>query len=840
MKRLALLLLALWLALPAAAQPDLSRRISTTVVDTGAPGYRFEQFRLDSADGQRHYRIRVALPVATPPANGFASVWLLDGNAALMELRAEQFARWSKAPSPPVLVFLSYDNDLRIDADARAFDYTPRRPGGEDAQLDPLGGRRNGGADAFLDLIERKIAPKVAALAKLDPARRTLWGHSYGGVLALHALLTRPAMFDAYAAADPSLWWGDGHLLREADTLPAWPVPRPHLLLWTGATDASPQAPAKTATPPSPQRDPTQLDRMRRARASVPADAPERLAERLRASGLTVDAHSLPGLTHGQTLGASLLALLDNIAGTAAPVLDANGTLTTGATHAHRLALHRGDYVAGMLEAQADAPSLWLDDPQGRPSRRLLEAGRPGDFLFVADNDGTYALRARADQGPTRYRLRIERVLPASQQRTVEAPLRSPRLRALRAQLQAGGDTQAFWEQVAREGTPLIEQVDGAMLATFLWRGARSNVRLFAAPTGDMEELQRLDGSDVWYGSYAIPADTRMSYQLAPDVPQLPEGGRAARRAVLATLRRDPLNPRFWPADAPDDFARESILELPGAPAQRAVQPASHPAGRIERLRLASARLGNTRGIDLYRSPRYRAGDPRNALLVVFDGRDYQDAIPTPLILDNLRAEGAIPPVLAVFVANPDAEARARELPCNPAFGDFLADELLPFVEARAGTLPPAARTVLAGASYGGLASACVALQHPQRFGNVLSQSGSFWWAPDAARGQPQEEPEWLTRRYADAPRQPIRFWLEAGRFETGHGQSGILETNRHLRDVLRAKGYAVAHREFSGGHDWYHWRGALADGIAALLSPSTFPDTAPAAASAISSHKDD
>ena len=829
-----LVLLALQLALPAAAQPDLSRRIGTTVAETGAPGYRFEQFRLASADGQRHYRIRVALPVGATPAGGFASAWLLDGNAALVELRTEQLARWSKAASPPVLVFLSYDNDLRIDADARAYDYTPRRPGDDTMQLDPLGGRRNGGAEAFLDLIEHAIAPKVAALAKLDPARRTLWGHSYGGVLALHALLTRPTMFGTYAAADPSLWWGDGHLLRETETLPPWPAPSPRLLLWTGTADG----PERTQT--TPQRDPAQLDRMRRARAAVPADAPQRLAERLRARGLKVEMQPLSGATHGQTLGASLLALLDGMAAMPTPVLEADAALASGASRIHRLALHRGDYVAGTLQSKENAPALWLDDPQGRPLRRLIEAGRPSDFMFVADSDGTYALHTRAEHGPTRYELRIERVLSISQQRPPVSAPDSPRLRDLLKQLQAGNSTDSFWKQIAKDGTPLIEQVNGQTLATFLWRGAQQGVRLFPAPTGDMEELQRLADSDVWYASYPIPADTRMTYRLAPDVPQLPEGGYAARRAVLATLQRDPLNPHVWPANAADDFARESILELPGAPAQRAVQPAGHPAGRIERHRLTSTRLGNTRDIALYRSPDFREGDPRNALLVVFDGREYQAEIPTPLILNNLRAEGAIPPVLAVFVANPDAGSRARELPCNPAFGDFLANELLPFVETKTGTLPPGTRTVLAGASYGGLASTCVALQYPQRFGNVLSQSGSFWWAPEAAAGQPQQEPEWLTRRYADAPRQPIRFWLEAGRFETGHGQSSILETNRHLRDVLRAKGYAVEHREFSGGHDWYHWRGSLADGLAALLSPIPPSPIAPAAARATPSHKDD
>ena len=42
---------------------------------------------------------------------------------------------------------------------------------------------------------------------------------------------------------------------------------------------------------------------------------------------------------------------------------------------------------------------------------------------------------------------------------------------------------------------------------------------------------------------------------------------------------------------------------------------------------------------------------------------------------------------------------------------------------------------------------------------------------------------------------------------------------NRHLRDVLRAREYDVAYREFNGGHDYACWRGGLADGLANLLS---------------------
>ena len=254
MKRLAALLLlgAATVAAPATAQPDLSRRIGQTVADTGAPGYRFERFVLDSNDGQRHYRIQVAVPDVPAPAGGFPVAYLLDGNAALVETGAAQLEALSKSPRPPLVAFIGYDNDLRIDADSRAYDYTPRRDGGEAAQLDVIPGRRNGGADAFLDLLQQQVVPRVEAMAPVDGGRRALWGHSYGGVLVLHALFTRPDAFSTFAAADPSLWWGRGRLLEEEQAAAPWPAPAPTLLLWVGEG-------APDRHPPPPGRNPAAL-----------------------------------------------------------------------------------------------------------------------------------------------------------------------------------------------------------------------------------------------------------------------------------------------------------------------------------------------------------------------------------------------------------------------------------------------------------------------------------------------------------------------------------------------------------------------------------------------------
>ena len=71
---------------------------------------------------------------------------------------------------------------------------------------------------------------------------------------------------------------------------------------------------------------------------------------------------------------------------------------------------------------------------------------------------------------------------------------------------------------------------------------------------------------------------------------------------------------------------------------------------------------------------------------------------------------------------------RYRELPCNPDFWLAVQEELLPLVKKRAPFSDRADRTVVAGQSFGGLSSLYAALHWPQRFGCVLSQSGSYWW----------------------------------------------------------------------------------------------------------------
>src|SRR5581483_2216203 len=324
----------------------------------------------------------------------------------------------------------------------------------------------------------------------------------------------------------------------------------------------------------------------------------------------------------------------------------------------------------------------------------------------------------------------------------------------------------------------------------------------------------------------------RTAYRLTPNAPALPRGTRTDDDELMSqiTLRqlRDPLNPKAtWDSPKNPDVALRrgsSLLEMPDAPPQPwAGKRAGVPAGEIVKQDFASALLKNTRPIFVYLPPGYSRSAQPYDVLVVFDGEIFIDVVPTPTTLDNLISEKRIAPTVALIVGNVKGK-RGTELPCNPTFGDFLHSELIPWLRRNYNVTTDPQRVTIGGCSYGGLAATCAAYRHPETFGNVLSQSGSYWWTPPTDPSNSESfaagaEPSYVAQLFVNSPKLPIRFYLDAGSLEldrTGEGSS-ILVPNRHLRDVLRAKGYEVFYQEFQGAHDYQSWRGTIADGLILL-----------------------
>lgn len=241
-----------------------------------------------------------------------------------------------------------------------------------------------------------------------------------------------------------------------------------------------------------------------------------------------------------------------------------------------------------------------------------------------------------------------------------------------------------------------------------------------------------------------------------------------------------------------------------------------HLKGQVVSYSFSSRILRNKRDVWVYTPSSYEWKKGPYPLLIVFDGQAYtSQLIPGPTILDNLIAEGKIPPLVAVFVSSIDQPTRNRELPCYARFISCLTQELIPWISRRYLVTKNPSQTIVAGSSYGGLAAAYAALCYPERFGNVLSQSGAFWWQPSSNSSEP-----WLVEKFESAPSLSVRFYLDVGDRETEStdGRMSMVAVNRYLRKILEQKGCRVTYYEFKGGHDYACWRKTFAIGLMALL----------------------
>lgn len=73
-----------------------------------------------------------------------------------------------------------------------------------------------GGADNFLKFFETELIPEIEKSYRVQPYR-IFAGHSLGGLFAIHAMMTRPGLFNSYVAVSPSLQWENAEALKRAE-----------------------------------------------------------------------------------------------------------------------------------------------------------------------------------------------------------------------------------------------------------------------------------------------------------------------------------------------------------------------------------------------------------------------------------------------------------------------------------------------------------------------------------------------------------------------------------------------------------------------------------------------
>lgn len=98
----------------------------------------------------------------------------------------------------------------------RTRDLTPVRSSNKNAAGE-LQFPTSGGADNFLKFFETELIPEIEKEYRTQPYR-IFAGHSLGGLFAVHAMITKPGLFNAYVAVSPSLQWENNDELKRVDT----------------------------------------------------------------------------------------------------------------------------------------------------------------------------------------------------------------------------------------------------------------------------------------------------------------------------------------------------------------------------------------------------------------------------------------------------------------------------------------------------------------------------------------------------------------------------------------------------------------------------------------------
>ena len=142
-------------------------------------------------------------------AQRYPVIYMTDGDSHIAHTSStvEFLARNDRLPEMIVVAILNTD---------RTRDLTPTkwlatRPDGKTLQFPT-----SGGADKFLKFIETELMPRIESQYRTQPFK-IFAGHSLGGLLAIHAMLSRPELFNSYIAVSPSLQWDDQAVVKRAE-----------------------------------------------------------------------------------------------------------------------------------------------------------------------------------------------------------------------------------------------------------------------------------------------------------------------------------------------------------------------------------------------------------------------------------------------------------------------------------------------------------------------------------------------------------------------------------------------------------------------------------------------
>ncbi|UOQ76203.1 alpha/beta hydrolase-fold protein [Hymenobacter sp. 5516J-16] len=169
--------------------------------------------RIKSTQLQEERVLNIYLPegYANDPKVTYPVIYLLDGSADEDFIHIVGLVQYLTFPWIDVLPKSIVVGIGTVD---RRRDFTFPTRNKKDLQDFPTTGK----SAAFMRFIEQDLQPYVERTYRTN-GQKTLIGQSLGGLLATEVLLKKPALFNTYIIASPSLWWDNESLVTQAPAL---------------------------------------------------------------------------------------------------------------------------------------------------------------------------------------------------------------------------------------------------------------------------------------------------------------------------------------------------------------------------------------------------------------------------------------------------------------------------------------------------------------------------------------------------------------------------------------------------------------------------------------------
>lgn len=374
-----------------------------------------------------------------------------------------------------------------------------------------------------------------------------------------------------------------------------------------------------------------------------------------------------------------------------------------------------------------------------------------------------------------------------------------------------------FWNKLKEKGTPIIENIEGDSenaLVTFIFKVDEEVENIVLIPPVAMmnfieNKMERLLKTNLWHSSYIIKNNQRFRYSFSLNDSLAADCTERWDKLIHDQFNKNKLVFRGQNGEK-DEIV--SYVVMPKAEEHFWVKERSDTLkGSLHEYEFQSENFKEGRRVRIYTPYDYKKQDKPYKFLTLTDGDEYINVLSAVQVLDNLISDEKIPPIVVIFIDS--TETRGEELRCNDIFGDIVIKELIPWVREKYSISNKAEDAIIGGLSLGGLTATYLGLKHPEAFGNVLSQSGSYWYKPESFKGL---EPDcWLSTEFKSIDKLPLKFYLNVGILEN---KEGMIGTNIKLKDVLVSKGYTVNFEYFNSGHDYLSWGETLANGLISLI----------------------